>query len=194
MRSIVNMYHFATGQRELNFTKKEVIEKILSSIQAEHGNLPIEDKAEIFISVNTNVGVAHFSVPIVKHSLENFSVDIAMKLQDSRILVENERTRITRDRFETMLPQCGLFAHVYQMKGFYRGKEQFRVNCFVMVEGDYFAGCVMSKAEDIAIMNDIYPSWDVTLFQQASPNEVVVFLESRPWELRAVPCEKVVFL
>lgn len=194
MRSLLNLYHFATGQRELNFTKKEVIERIIAEVKSEHGNMPIEEKAEILISVNTNVGLMHYSVPVQKHSIENYSVDIAMKMQESRILVENERTRVTRQRFESMLPQCGLFAHVYQMKGFYKGKEQFRVNCFVLIEGDYFPACVLSKSEDIDLMNDLYPNWDISLFQQASQSQVVLFLESRPWELRLVFCERVVFL
>lgn len=194
MRSLLNLYHFSTGQREINFTKKEVVEMILEKIQQEHGNLQDEEKAEIFVTVNTNIGLMSFNVPVQKHSLENFSVDVAMKMQDSRILVENERTRVTRERFETLLPQCGLFAHIYQMKGFYKGREQYRMNCYAMVHGDYFPACVLNKQDDIDVLSDLHQGWDTSLFQQASHNQVVLFLLSRPWELRIFPCEKVIFL
>lgn len=188
------MYHFATGQRELNLTKKEIIERITEHIYRIHGSMPQEDQSEILLTINTNVGHQHFSIPVTKHSLENFSIDIALKLQESRILVENERTRITRERFEVLLPQCGLFAHIYQMKGFYSGRDPFRVNCYVMVQGDYFPACALKTSDDISVLQEMHPGWDVSLLTKASQNEIVVFLASKPWELLLVSCERVTFL
>ena len=140
------------------------------------------------------MGHQYFNIPIMRHSLENFSVDIAMKMQDSRVLVENERTRITRERFEVLLPQCGLFSHIYQIKGFYSGREPFRVNCYVFMQNEHFAACALKNSDDISVMHEIHPGWDISLFQRVSENELVVFLAARPWDLLLVSCEKVTFL
>jgi hypothetical protein len=194
MRSALNLIHYSTGQRELNFTKKELLQKVVAFIQKTFGNLPIESEAEIFVTINTNMGLLHYTIPVVLYS-PNASVELMMAHQSMRLLVENERTRITKERFDVLLPQCGLFAHIYQLRGFYKGKDKFNTNCFAMINQEYFAACVITNNKDANELFEIYDMWDRSMITKELANdEALVFLAIRPWELMILKLEKLVFL
>lgn len=194
MRSALNLIHYATGQREINFGKKEVLQHIMSMVVKSFGNVPLESSSEILVTINTNLGLQHFNFPVLLQS-SNVSIDIAMKMQEMRLQVVNERTRITKERFDVLLPQCGLFSHIYQMKGFYRSSEPFNVNAFVLINQDYFAACVVTNSADLMELYEEYPMWSQSLLNATlAPNEVLLFLAIRPWDLFTLKAEKVVFL
>ena len=194
MRSALNLIHYSTGQREINFTKKEILQKLYQFLKKSFGNIPLEDSADLFLSVNTNLGIQHYSFPVGSMSINN-SIDIVMSLQEKRLLVCNQRTRITRERFEVLLPQCGLFSHIYQAKGLFRSKEKFNVNCYVLLHQEYFAGCVIKTPSDLMELYDEYPSWDKGLLgASVANNESHVILAIRPWELLILKHDKLIFL
>jgi hypothetical protein len=166
----------------------------MAMIVKSFGNIPLENHSEILITINTNLGLQHFSFPVVLHS-SNVSIDIAMKLQESRLQVVNERTRITKERFDVLIPQCGLFSHIYQMKGFYRNSEPFNVNAYVQQNQDYFAACVITNTTDLMELYEEYPSWNQSLLNSnLASNEVLLFLAIRPWDLFTMKAEKIIFL
>ena len=81
------------------------------------------------------------------------------------------------------------------MKGFYRNSEPFTVNAYVQMNQDYFAACVVTNSTDLMELYEEYPSWNQSLLNSnLAPNEVLVFLAIRPWELFVMKAEKVIFL
>ena len=194
LRSALNLMHYTTGQREINFTRKEVVQRLVQIITKSFGNLPIESEAEIFVTVNTNLGLQHFHVPVVAYSANN-TLEFVMEQQKRRLMVENERSRVTKERFDVLLPQCGMFSHVYQMKGFYRSRDPFNLNCFVFRSQEYFAGCAITNSQHLMDLHEEYQTWDRTLLtRDIGVDDCLVLLTIRPWELLVVKIENIIFL
>ena len=158
------------------------------------GSLPIENESEIMITVSTNLGLEHISIPVVPVS-SNTSVDTFMQYQNRRLLVENERSRITKERFDVLLPRCGMFSHVYQMKGFHRSKDKFNINCYIKLNQEYFAGCVITSPLHLADLHEEFDTWDKNLMNaDITADECLCILSIRPWELMVIKIENIVFL
>ena len=197
--SSLNHSHFATGQRHLDFSKPAILEAVQDYVLDRFPKIDKIESGVLYIATFNNLGVQNHTILLKmakRGAKTKQNIESALEMKNLRLIVENQRTRVTRERYESVIPRCGLFAHLYQLEHVFEAKSaRFRVNAFVFVNEEYFEAVVVHTEKEMLELYEDYPEWDRGLFgQRMGPGEYRCFLVIRPWNLFIAKENYIIFL
>lgn len=192
-QSVLNHVHFTTGQRELDFSNVNLLNSIAQYVVNQGASLnPFLGK--VHLELFNNRGVSYHSFNLATRPRPP-TIELALHEKELRLLVENQRVRITRERFEVQVPNIGLFSHLHQSDSFFSGDDPFNVNAYALVNSEWFEAVVLNTEAEIAKLYDEFPEWDRTLFDaNLNKDEHLCFLRISPIDLFRIKRTYLIFL
>lgn len=192
--SLSNHVHLATGKKELDFSNLKFLDSVKRHIFESYKVISDIEKGELYIGVLSNRGRENFVVEF-KETRGKFDLEKVLESQKTRILIENQKRRITREKYERVLPEFGIFSHVSTLDSFKVFRERYRVNGFILMNEEYFEAIVLHSGNDALELYEDFPEWNRKLIDEGvDEGEHLCFLMIRPWELLVVKDEFIVFL
>ena len=107
----LNHIHLATGKKELDFSNTDLVKTFERFVKMVDNQADIVN-GRLHISVFNNNGIENHSFSLLRF-IKVRAIEPLLESKSRRLLVDNQKSKITRERYELKMPKIGLFSHLY---------------------------------------------------------------------------------